>query len=167
MNKPIASATKIFSLLGSNGYEMCSDYRCLFLSPENLSFFPPLRKHMPWPDHLRMNILLIPTPVSFFFPSSFSVPCSPRGRGRLSGRWGKHSFQCGPLSHHPADQLLPAAEGWVRFSLHHSEPLQSEGRKVAGHLPWTFPNLGLFGSYSNAFFAYGYQLGCYLVSTCL
>ena len=50
---------------------MCSDYSCLFFFTRESLFFPPLRKHMPWPDHLRMNILLIPTPVSFFFLAPF------------------------------------------------------------------------------------------------
>ena len=150
MNKPIASATKIFSLLGSNDMRCVQTTAVSFFSPENLSFFPHLGNichgQTIWEWIFFLSLLQSP-----FFPSSFSVPCSPGGKGRLSGRWGKHSFQCGPWSHHPADQLLPAAEGWVRFSLHHSEPLQSEGGKVAGHLLWTFPNLGLFGSYSHIF----------------
>lgn len=128
-----------------------------FFTRESLSGPTPtplLRKHMPSPDHLRMNILLIPTPVSFFFPSSFSVPCSPRRKRQAEWEVRNTPFNVA-LESCPADQLLPAPRGVSEgLTSPFRAPAQSEGRKVAGHLLWTFPNLGFFGIYSHTFFTY-------------
>ena len=95
MNKPIASATKIFSLLGSNDMRCVQTTAVSFFTRESL-FFPPLRKHMPWPDHLRMNILLIPTPVSFFFLAPFLFLAAQEEKAGWVGGEGNTPFNVAP-----------------------------------------------------------------------
>lgn len=99
MNKPIASATKIFSLLGSNDMRCVQTTAVSFFSPENLSSppaAPPLRKHMPSPDHLRMNILLIPTPVSFFPLAPFLFLAAQKEEAGWVGDEGNTPFNVAP-----------------------------------------------------------------------
>ena len=97
-------------------------------------------------------LFLLQSPFLLQLLSCFLQPTRKR---QAEGEVGEaYSFQYGPLSHCPADELLPAPRAGGRFSLCPAESMKSQG-KVLGHLVWSFPNLELFIATVTLFFIMG------------